>query len=102
MSASTPSIEAQYGAVCGLLQRAREIVEREARALVECDSRHQRNAAGELEPVPGTLSPGTDTHVSPYVGLLREIDAFFELDEPQHPDWFDDLLARRNGWEDGV
>lgn len=89
-----------------LLGRASRLIRANAASLIECHSNlvslERDGEPAEHVPAPGSIEPDSLPLIGQLIDLLRDIDAWVGQPLELGPPWLDDLLARRNGWEDGI
>ena len=99
------SLAGQLGVADELLERANAFLRIEVSAMIECHSnlRTVRPDRDQTVPIPGTLAPDVAVDIARHVQLIRDIEAHLQGEEWEGPvAWFDDVIHRRNGWEDGI
>ncbi|MCM3419029.1 hypothetical protein [Sphingopyxis alaskensis] len=82
-----------------LLIRTSQFLRANVASLIETSSELDR---AKLEPIPGTITPRATPYIARIVAHLRDIDRHLGAPLELGPVWLDDLLARRNGWEDAL
>jgi hypothetical protein len=99
----TPDIDPHVLHASVLLGQASRFIRANVASLIEADSNlvsiEPAGEAPDFWPVPGTLDDDAAPYVSQLVKLLRDIDKWIGTPLEMGPQWLDDLLARRNGWE---
>lgn len=97
------STAAKMEAAHFLLGRADCSIRANVSSLIECSSDLAAlTPAGDMVPIPGTIEPQAAAYIARLVNLLRDIEEFIGEPLEAGPSWLDDILARRNGWEDAI
>lgn len=100
------STAAKMAAADALLVRANYAIRANVSSLIECNSNlvsiEKAGETAEPVPVPGTIEPSAVVYIARLIHILRDIEVFIGNSLEVGPPWLDDLLARRNGWEDGI
>lgn len=100
------STAAKMAAADALLVRSNYAIRANVSSLIECHSNlagiEKKAGTAEPVPVPGTIEPSAAVYIARLIHILRDIEEFIGNSLEVGPPWLDDIIARRNGWEDGI
>lgn len=100
-----PGIDPRILWASALLGNSSRFIRTNAASLIECHSNlvsvEVAGASAKFVPVPGSIDPDAVGFIGQLIKLLRDIDAWIGAPLELGPDWLDDIIAQRNGWEGG-